>query len=215
MACGFPRMVVERAYMPPLLSRAGGTPAAPPHHRGSSPVTPEGNGRGGSASYGPPTAAAGTGAGAGRRRPPRQRSGRCGDLLPGLDALDERPEDGVDLGLPAGAAEHPVVTDAGLQVVVLVRFRDPGAQLVGGLGLPGRADVVPGAFDGEQGRAGDGTGVDGLAAPGEPPGGEVVFLEDAADRLEVELRGHVHHRAVLVVEGAGVRGAGGVAGHQV
>src|SRR3712207_7658861 len=33
--------------------------------------------------------------------------------------------------------------------------------------------------------------------------------------LEVELRGHVHHRAVLVVEGAGGRGAGGVARHQV
>src|SRR4051812_42265376 len=54
MASGFPRMVVERAYMPPLLSRAGGTPAAPPHARESSPpahgVNASGrSGRGGSA----------------------------------------------------------------------------------------------------------------------------------------------------------------------
>ena len=42
--------------------------------------------------------------------------------------------------------------------------------------------------------------VDPFAPPHELPGGELVLLEDAADRLQVELRGHVHDRAVLVVE---------------
>ena len=71
---------------------------------------------------------------------PDASSGGGGQPLVG--AVDEPTDDGVDLCLPAGTAEDAVVTDPGLQVVVLALLRDPGAQLVGGEGLPGRTDVV-------------------------------------------------------------------------
>src|SRR5690242_9747904 len=74
-------------------------------------------------------------------RPPR-RSRRSGDglrYLPGLPRGDEVPDDRVDVGLPAGPGEDAVVADALLQVMALQRLRDPGAQAVCRLGLPGRA----------------------------------------------------------------------------
>src|SRR5688572_23452251 len=85
---GSPRTVVDRAYMPPLLSVDGDAPAASPHDPPSSREAPLATVPGASG----PWPAGG---------PSGRRGGRPGDLR----ALDEAADDGVDLRLPAGAAE--------------------------------------------------------------------------------------------------------------
>ena len=118
---------------------------------------------------------------------------------------DERPEHGVDLTFPARSCEDAVVPYALLQVVTLPLRRDRRAQSVRCLGLTGRAHVVLRAFDREQRGRSDVGRVDALAAPGELAPRQVVVHEDALQRLQVELRRDVHHRAVLVVEVADPR----------
>ena len=70
----------------------------------------------------------------------------------------------VHLRLPTTAAEHAVVPDAGLEVMALLERAETPAQVVGGQGLPDRADVVALALDREQRGAPDGRRVDRAAA---------------------------------------------------
>src|SRR5216683_634470 len=56
---------------------------------------------------------------------------------------------GVDLPGPAPAAEHAVMADAGLHVVLLAIGPEARAKIVRRHGLADRADVVAFAFDGE------------------------------------------------------------------
>src|SRR3712207_7970522 len=59
------------------------------------------------------------------RRPPRSTLFPYTTLFRSLlGAVDEPADDGVDLCLPAGAAEDAVVADPGLQVVLLALLRD-------------------------------------------------------------------------------------------
>src|SRR3712207_3792651 len=124
------------------------------------------------------------------RRPPRSTLFPYTTLFRSLlGAVDEPADDGIDLRLPARAAEDAVVADPVLQVVLLALLRDPGAQVVRGERLPGGADLVVPALHGEQGGAADRGRIHAFAPPGEAAGGEVVLLEDAVDRLQVELGG--------------------------
>ena len=106
----------------------------------------------------------------------------------------------IDLVVPAVAAEHAVVADAGLHVVALEIGPQSGAQIVRGHGLADGADVVPLAFDREQHRAPDRARVDALALPLERAGRQAHVLKDLVHGLEVELGGEVEHGEVFVVE---------------
>src|SRR5512145_1022065 len=93
---------------------------------------------------------------------PMRRAGRqadCGErgsvqygLTPYCTLLvgkDHVAHDGVDLGLPALAAEYAVVADPRLQVVALHIGLEPPAQVVRRRGLADAADVVALALHGE------------------------------------------------------------------
>src|SRR4051794_41714443 len=81
------------------------------------------------------------------------RSGVGGARLrafPELDGADHLADAGLDLGAPAGAVEHAVMADAGLDVVQAQVRRQVAAQVLGGLGLPAAGDVVLLALDRHQ-----------------------------------------------------------------
>ena len=111
---------------------------------------PEARRRGGRA--GP--AGGGTGAHAGASRTargaaePRARSPHC-------EAADDVAHDRIDLVLPAPAAEHAVVADAGLHVVGAQVGPQLAAQVLRGERLADRADVVAFALDRQQRGAAD------------------------------------------------------------
>src|SRR6516162_4941860 len=94
---------------------------------------------------------------------------------------------GIDLAGPAAAAEHAVVADAGLHVVLLAVGPEARAEIVRRHGLTDRADVVALAFDGEQRGAADRLGMDPAALPVELPLGQQMVLEYPLHRLEIEL----------------------------
>src|SRR5262249_37266010 len=107
---------------------------------------------------------------------------------------------GIDLAGPAAAAEHAVVADTSLHVVFLAVGPEARAEVVRRHGLADRADIVALALDREQGGAADRLGVDPAVLPVELPLGQQMLLEHALHGLEIELRRHVEHGEILVVE---------------
>src|SRR5689334_1242307 len=87
--------------------------------------------------------------------------------------------------------------------------RDTRTQLVRGLGLARRTDLVALGLDRHQGGV-DRRRLDRSAAPLHTLEGYVVILEDDACRVEVELLGDVEHGEVLGVELLGAPGGLGV-----
>src|SRR5882724_10590730 len=82
----------------------------------------------------------------------------------------------INLAAPAAAVEDAVVTDLGLQVVLLLAGRQAGAKIERRRGLPDGADVVVFAFDGEQRRALDRRRLDVAAARHETAESQRMFL---------------------------------------
>src|SRR5215469_7503961 len=76
-------------------------------------------------------------------------------------------EHGIDLLLPALAAEHAVMADSGLEMVALARGREPGQEVVGRGGLADGADIVAFALHRQQQGIADLGEVDTPAAIGE------------------------------------------------
>src|SRR3546814_15580078 len=74
-----------------------------------------------------------------------------------------------------------------------------------------RSDVVALAFNGEQRRTADRRRVDLFAAIGQIALGQPVILKHPLHGLEIEFGGKVEHREILVVEGLGLLGLGGIA----
>ena len=107
------------------------------------------------------------------------------------------------------------MADFELEVVRLFRRRDAGAEIWAATGLARPADIVALALDGHQRGALDRRRLDQAAAHPKPAERQVVALEHALDRLQIEIRRQVHHRAVFVVEGAGRRGTLAVAAGEV
>src|ERR1700722_15555017 len=89
------------------------------------------------------------------------------------DVLDDR----IDLIFPALAAEYAVMADARLHVMAPHIGPQARAQLVRGLGLADRADVVTLAFDREQHGASDRFRLDLAAAPEDLALRQRVFLK--------------------------------------
>ena len=81
----------------------------------------------------------------------------------------------------------PVVADAGLHVVLAHVRAQARAQVLRGQGLADAADVVALAFDGQQRGAADARRLDAAAAPLQFAARQVVALEHALDRLQIEL----------------------------
>ncbi len=104
---------------------------------------------------------------------------------------------------------------AGLQVVRLEVGPDVGAQVLRRHGLADGADVVALALHREQRGAADGLGPHGAAGHGERAARQVVGLEHAVHRLQVELGRQVVDGQVLVVEGQDGLGLLGFAIDQV
>ncbi len=93
------------------------------------------------------------------------------------------------------------MADARLLPVDMAGAGDVGRQLVRGPGLADAGNVVEFAFDGHQ-RGLDSRRIDLAPAAHPESARQLVLLENDLDGLEVELRGEVHDREILVVEGA-------------
>src|SRR5260221_3141451 len=85
-------------------------------------------------------------------------------------------------------------------MVVLQVRTHAAAKGLRGERLPDRADVVALARDREEAHAPDGGGIDGAATDLERSFRQRLVLENGLHRLQVELRGEVHGREVLLVE---------------
>ena len=107
------------------------------------------------------------------------------------------------------------MADFELEVVRLFRRRETGAETVRSGRLTDRADIIALALDRHQRGACDGSGLDRHAADPQPALRQVVLVEHAPDRVEVEIRRQIHDGAVLVVKGSGRRRTVAVAPHQV
>ena len=94
------------------------------------------------------------------------------------------------------------MADAFLKVVVAQRLGNTAEDLVSRQGLTGRAEVIVGAFDGEQRQIAHCGEIDRLAAKRHATGGNVMLEEHLAQRIDVKGFGHVEHREILVVERA-------------
>src|SRR5215203_982847 len=117
-----------------------------------------------------------------------------GGHRPRLDALrvhlvgeDEIGDAGRDLGLEAGAVEHAVVTDAELQVVGLLVRRQVRRELERSKRLADARDVVLLALDSHDGAAPDREEVHRLVPVHHLALRQLMFDENAFDRLEVVL----------------------------
>src|SRR5262245_49371478 len=110
-------------------------------------------------------------------------------MRPSLARQDDILQERIDLVVPAVAAEHAVMSDAGLHVMALEIGTQSRAQLVRGRGLADGADVVALAFDSEQHGALDGARLDPLAAIFQLARRQDVLLEHEAHGLEIELGG--------------------------
>ena len=119
-----------------------------------------------------------------------------------------------DLLAPLAAVEDAVVTNAWLLPVHMACAGDVGRERVGGLGLADAGDVVELALDRHQ-RGLDGGRIDLAAAAHPDAARQLVLLEHDLDGLQVELGGEVHHREILVVEGAMAVGRIVVAFHEM
>ena len=91
----------------------------------------------------------------------------------------------------------------------------PAHRVVRCDGLAGPADIVALALHRHQRGAFDRRRHDQIAAYAEAALRQVVVVEHALDGLQIEIRRQIHHRAVLIVKGAGRRGVVAVAGGQV
>src|SRR5690606_25706665 len=101
---------------------------------------------------------------------------------------------------PAAARENAVMTAARRRVVAFAGGRDAAAQPDGGAGLALSGDVVELAFDGQQRDVLDVGRTHRLAIDLPGAVGQLEFLEDHADGVQVELGRHVEHGVVLVIE---------------
>src|SRR5262245_31659255 len=121
-------------------------------------------------------------------------------MHPSLARQDDVLQQRIDLVVPAVAAEHAVVPDAGLHVVALEIGPQARAQLVRGRGLADGTDIVALAFDREQHGALDGARLDPVAPVVEPAGRQEMLLEHQAHGLQIELGGEVQHGEIFVIE---------------
>src|SRR6202043_2127855 len=114
--------------------------------------------------------------------------------------VHEIPQQGIDLVVPAPAAEHAVMPDAGLHVMYFAVSADTGAQVLRGQRLADRADVVLLALDRHQAHALDRGGLNRPAAIGQLAHGQEMFLKNVADGFNIKLRRQIHYREIFVVE---------------
>src|SRR4029077_1803498 len=121
----------------------------------------------------------------------RRRSLTCEN-----DVLHQR----IDLVGPAVAAEHAVVPDPGLHMMLFEIGAQAGAEVVRGGGLADSADVVALAFDRKQHCTLDRPRFDRFALPLELAERQRTFLKDEANSLQVEFRRQVQHGEILIVE---------------
>ncbi|QFT60518.1 hypothetical protein FIU94_16940 [Sulfitobacter sp. THAF37] len=101
---------------------------------------------------------------------------------------------------PAAAREDAVVTRAFFQVAGLLAVGQAGQQVQRGDALAGGGDIVLGAFDGLDRDGCDLADIHRASGDGKAVFGDLVILEDPVHGRQVELRRHVHHGKVFVVE---------------
>src|SRR6185437_8322728 len=114
--------------------------------------------------------------------------------------VNEIAQQRVDLVVPLLAAEHAVVSDAGLHVVDTAIGANAGTELLRGERLADRADVILFAFDRHQPHAPDRSRVYGTAAEGELAEWQQMVLEHVADGLDVEFGRKIHDSEIFIIE---------------
>src|SRR5450631_341101 len=114
--------------------------------------------------------------------------------------LNDVTHGGVDVGVPAAAAENAVVADAGLYAVLLHMLTQPGTKVLRGERLTEAANIVPLPLDGQQRGALDGARIDAAAMHLELAERQKVILKNRFHRFEIELGRQIHDREIFLVK---------------